>query len=71
MSKSQSDIDIIKTEIEQLEKNYKKSIDNLKKSEKYLEDTENTYRYFFFYTVSISIATLYLTRFIYTKMLKK
>ena len=71
MSKSQSDIDIIKTEIEQLEKNYKNSIDNLKKSEKYLEDTENTYRYFFFYTVSISIATLYLTRFIYTKMLKK
>lgn len=71
MSKSQSDIDDIKDEIEKLEKDYKIDVDNLKKSEKNLKDTESTYRYFFFYTVSISIATLYLTRFIYTKMKKK
>uniref|UniRef100_A0A6C0BRT0 Uncharacterized protein n=1 Tax=viral metagenome TaxID=1070528 RepID=A0A6C0BRT0_9ZZZZ len=71
MSKSQSDIDDIKDEIEKLEKDYKIDVDNLKKSEKNLKDTESMYRYFFFYTVSISIATLYLTRFIYTKMKKK
>ena len=68
---SQSDIDAIQNEIQQLETDYRKSIDNLGKSEKNLENTENTYNYFLFYTISISLATLYLTRFLYNKMMKK
>jgi|TARA_B110000967_G_C18862631_1_gene550860 hypothetical protein len=68
---SQSDIDAIQNEIQQLETDYRKSIDNLGKSEKNLENTENTYNYFLFYTISISLGTLYLTRFLYNKMMKK
>lgn len=68
---SQSDIDAIQSEIQQLENDYKNSIDNVEKSKKYLEDTENTYNYFLFYTISISLGTLYLTRFLYLKMMKK
>ena len=43
----------------------------IEKSIKYLEDTENSYNYFLFYTISISLATLYLSRFLYLKMNKK
>jgi hypothetical protein len=68
---TQSDIDDIKTEIQTLETDYKKGVDNYEKSIKYLEDTENSYNYFLFYTISISLATLYLTRFLYLKMNKK
>jgi hypothetical protein len=68
---TQSDIDNIKTEIQTLETDYKKSVDNYEKSIKYLEDTENSYNYFLFYTISISLATLYLSRFLYLKMNKK
>jgi hypothetical protein len=71
LSTTQSDIDAIKTEIETLETDYKKSVDNYEKSIKYLEDTENSYNYFLFYTISISLATLYLSRFLYLKMNKK
>ena len=71
LSTTQSDIDTIKSEIQQLEKDYKNSIDNVEKSKRYLEDTENTYNYFLFYTISISLGTLYLTRFLYLKMMKK
>lgn len=68
---TQSDIDIIKSEIQTLESDYKKSVDNYEKSIKYLEDTENSYNYFLFYTVSISLATLYLSRFLYLRTIKK
>ena len=68
---TQSDIDTIKEEIKDLEIKYKNSVDNHEKSVKYLDDTKNTYNYFFFYTISISLATLYLTRFLYLKMNKK
>ena len=68
---TQSDIDTVKSEIQQLEKDYKNSVDNVEKSKRYLEDTENTYNYFLFYTISISLGTLYLTRFLYIKMMKK
>jgi|TARA_E500000331_G_C17270003_1_gene718881 hypothetical protein len=71
LSTTQSDIDTIKSEIQQLEKDYKNSVDNVEKSKRYLEDTENTYNYFLFYTISISLGTLYLTRFLYLKMMKK
>jgi hypothetical protein len=68
---TQSDIDNIKTEIQSLETDYKNSVDNYEKSIKNLEDTENSYNYFLFYTISISLATLYLTRFLYLRMNKK
>lgn len=71
LSTTQSDIDAIKSEIENLETKYKNSVDNHEKSIKYLEDTENSYNYFLFYTISISLATLYLSRFLYLKMNKK
>mgnify|MGYP001395109503 CR=1 FL=1 len=68
---SQSDIDSIKTTITNLENNYKVKMDNLKKSEKILDDSKNTYNHYFYYTLSISIGALYLTRFIYLRMNKK
>ena len=71
LSTTQSDIDTIKSEIQQLEKDYKNSVDNVEKSKRYLEDTENSYNYYLFYTISISLATLYLSRFLYLKMNKK
>ena len=64
-------INIIKEDIEELNKNYKRKIDNLKRSEQQLEDSKYTYNHFFYYTMSISVGILYLTRFIYKSYSKK
>ncbi len=66
-----SDIDNIKQEIIELEKKYKIGIDNLKRSEQLIKDSENTYNHYLFYTVSISLATIYLSGFLYLRYVKK
>lgn len=66
-----SDIDNIKEEIIELEKKYKIGIDNLKRSEQLIKDSENTYNHYLFYTVSISLATVYLSGFLYLRYVKK
>ncbi len=66
-----TDIDNIKEEIIKLEKQYKNGIDNLKRSEQLIKDSENTYNHYLFYTVSISLATLYLSGFLYFRYVKK
>jgi len=66
-----SEIDNIKRDILELEAKYKKSVDNLKRSEQLIKDSENTYNHYLFYTVSISLATLYLSRFLYFRYAKK
>ena len=66
-----TDIDNIKQEIIVLEKNYKNGVDNLKRSEQLIKDSENTYNHYLFYTISISLATVYLNGFLYFRYVKK
>ena len=68
---SATDIDNIKQEIIVLEKNYKNGVDNLKRSEQLIKDSENTYNHYLFYTISISLATVYLSGFLYFRYVKK